>query len=491
MTSSGPVVSDSGRSTAHAVGWAFLASSGSKIITLIGLTLLARLLAPREFGLLAFALAYIVYVDTIADLGTGTALIYWPDRRDDAAQVTFLINLAAGVFWCGLTFVIAPFIADFFNAPAGTQIVRALSLTFFVKYLGNTHDALTRKDLRFKAASIPELAMAIVKMAVALVLAWRGFGAWSLVWAHLAGLVAWTSLLWVITPWRPSWRFPVDLFRPMLAYGRGIVTVNVLAAFQYQTDLVMISRWHGMTALGLYQLAGKIPEATVAMIYRVAGRVLLPAFSRASASGADPNATYLAAARYVSAVTLPVACGLAILAEPFVLLFFGEAWLAAAPIVSALTILAGIRSLASHPGDVLKATGRVGLLARIGFVRVACIVIAIVIAVRWSPLAVAVALVVVDSIALFVALAATARAIGIPFVTIGRAYAPSVVAAGVMSVGLLLWMWWGPALAPVAATAVAIVLGAAIYLAVLRITDPRMLDEARSLVFARARARRA
>lgn len=477
---------DSGRSTAKAVGWAFVATSGSRIVTLIGLTLLARILAPAEFGLLAFALAYIVYVDTIADLGTGTALIYWPDRRDDAAQVTFLVNLGAGLFWCTLTYFLAPFIADFFNAPAGSAIVRVLSFTFFIKYLGNTHDALTRKDLRFKAAAIPELAMAIVKMGVALALAWRGFGAWSLVWAHLAGLIAWTGLLWVITPWRPSLRIPTDLFRPMLAYGRGIIFVNVLAAFQYQTDLVMISRWWGMTALGLYQLAGKIPEATVAMIYRVAGKVLLPAFSRASANGANPNATYLGAARYVAAVTLPVACGLAFLAEPFVLLFFGREWIAAAPIVSALTVLAGIRSLASHPGDVLKATGRVGLLARIGFLRVTLIVVSIVIAVRWSPLAVAVALVVVDSFALLLALTATSRAIGIPLSTIGRAYAPSVIASGVMSLALAGWMWFGPELPVFANVAAAVTLGALTYLAVLRIADPTILAEARRLVFPRS-----
>ena len=479
---------DIGRSTARAVSWAFIATTGAKIITLVSLTLLARLLAPREFGLLAFALAYIVYVETIADLGTGTALIYWPDRRDDAAQVTFIVNLAAGVFWCVLTFLLAPFIADFFNAPQGTPIVRALSFTFLIKHLGNTHDALARKDLRFRAAAVPELSAAAVKMAVALVLAWRGFGAWSLVWAHLAGVVAWTVLFWVVTPWRPTVRFPVDLFGPMLAYGRGIIFINVLAAFQYQTDLVVISRWWGMTALGLYQLAGKIPEATVAMIYRVAGRVLLPAFSRSSAAGTSPNQTYLAAARYVGAVTLPAACGLAILAKPFVLFFFGPKWVDAAPIVSALAILAGIRAFASNPGDALKAVGRVGLLARLGFIRVAAIVAAILIAVRWGPLAVAVSLVVVDGAALLLYVIAAARAMDVSLRAIGRAYAPSLTATAMMSVVLLAWLQWGPALVMPFNVIVPLVVGAVTYLIVLHIYDPKILMEARWMFFSRPSA---
>lgn len=478
-------VDDFGRTTARAATWAFLSGSGTKIVTLVGLTLLARLLAPSEFGLLAFALTYIVYVDTIADLGSGTALIYWPDRRDEAAQVTFIVNVAAGIFWCGVTFMLAPYIADLFNAPQGTAIVRALSLTFFVKYLGNTHDALMRKDLRFQAAAVPEVSMATVKMAVALVLAWRGFGAWSLVWAHLAGLVAWTSLLWVMIPWRPSWTFPKDLFKPMLAYGRGIIFVNVLASIQHQTDLLMISRWQGLTALGLYQLAGKIPEATVAMIYRVASDVLLPAFSRVSAAGESTKAVYLMAARYVSTATLPIACGLALLSKPFVLLFFGPKWVAAAPIVSALAILSGIRAISAQAGDVLKATGRVGLMARLGFLRVVLIVIAVVIAARFSALAVAVSLVIVDGIATLLAFSVTSRAIGASLREVGRAFAPSLAASAVMSAVLLAWMRWGPELLSVIGVILPVALGGLTYLVMLRITDPPILTEARRMLFNR------
>lgn len=484
MTS--PAPDDFGRTTARAATWAFLSGSGTKIVTLVGLTILARLLAPREFGLLAFALTYIVYVETIADLGTGTALIYWPDRRDEAAQVTFLINLAAGIFWCVVTFALAPFIADFFNAPQGTAIVRALSFTFFVKFLGNTHEALLRKDMRVGAASAPEVVMSVVKMAVAVGLAWRGFGAWSLVWSHLAGLVAWTGMLWMLMPWRPSLAFPRDLFKPMLAYGRGIIFVNVLSAVQRQTDLLFISRWQGLTALGLYQLAGKIPEATVAMVYRVASKVLLPAFARVSAAGEDPKRVYLAAARYVGTACFPLAAGLAVLARPFVLLFFGPQWVEAAPIVSALAILTGIRAVAVHPGDVLKATGRVGLLARLGFIRVAMIVIAVVVAARQSALAVAVALVIVDGLALAMVFTVTSRAIGVSLAEVTRAFAPSLTAAAGMSVALLAWLRWAPQLSPLAISAMLpVAFGGLAYLAILRMTDPKILTEARWKFLAR------
>ena len=482
--------SDLGPSTARAARWAFLSSTGARIVTLIGLVLLARLLAPKDFGLLAFAMAYIVYVETIGDLGSGTALIYWPDRREDAAQVTFIINVAAGVFWCVTTLLVAPFVADFFNAPHGTPLVRALAFGFLIRYLGNTHDALTRKDLRFHARALPELAMATVKAAVALLFAWRGFGAWSLVWGHLAGLSASTIFFWIVTPWRPKWRFPRDLFKPMLSYGRGIIFVNVLGAVQDQTDLAMIGRWLGLTALGLYQLAGKLPEATVMVIVRVASRVLLPAFSRVSASGEDPKEAYLAAARYIGAVTLPIVTGLAILARPFVLTLFGPQWIAAAPIVTALAILAGVRALGTHPGDVLKATGRVGTLARIEICRAIVIVIVVMIAARFSAVAVAASLAVVDGMAMVVALTLTARAIGVRFGELVHAYAPSVISSAAMAVVLLGWQRFGPELfepelsVPVS-LAIAVLLGGITYLAMVRVTDPPMLVTARQMLFAR------
>ena len=188
--------------------------------------------------------------ETVGDLGTGMALVYWPDRRDDAAQVTFAINMIAGTFWCILTILLAPFIADFFNTPQGTNIVRALALAFPLKYLGNTHDALARKDLRFRARAVPELSLAILKAAIAIVLAWQGFGAWSLVWGHLGGLLCWTAFLWIMVPWRPSFALPRDLVAPMLRYGRGIIAVNIIASILHHVDLVIVGRFLGLTALG-------------------------------------------------------------------------------------------------------------------------------------------------------------------------------------------------------------------------------------------------
>ncbi|HKR66853.1 MAG TPA: lipopolysaccharide biosynthesis protein [Thermoanaerobaculia bacterium] len=469
-----------GHKTAKAAIWAFFSTAGAKAITLIGLSILARLLAPREFGLLAFAMVYITYVETIGDLGSGMALVYWPDRRNDAAQVTFAVNMVAGLFWCAATMLLAPFIAGFFHAANGAPIVRVLAWSFILKYIGNAHDALAQKDLRFRARFLPDIGLATVSSVIALVLAWQGFGAWSLVWGRLAGVTCRTLLLWIVVDWRPSVRnFPFDLVRPMLHYGRGLIVVNVLAAILYYSDLAIVGRFLGATALGLYQMASKLPETTVIVLLWVFSAVLFPAFARLHAEGEDLRAPYLLATRYVSAITLPAALGLSVLARPIVLLFFGDQWLPAAPILAALAIAAALRCLSTHSGDVLKATGRAPLLARISLLKAFVIVPALLIGARFDATAVAVSLAIAAGVTTLITLTITSRYIGLRMRDMVSAFLPSAAAGVAMATVLLLWTRWSLRLPVVLQLAGGVLLGFCVYVAVLSMIDPELLGQAR------------
>ena len=423
----------------RAVGWVLVATAAARILTFAALAALARLLAPADFGLLAFALVYITYVETVGDLGTGMALIYWPARREEAAQVAFVLNLAMGLFWLALTLLAAPGVAGFFGNAAGADVLRALAWTFPLKALGNTHDALCQKDLRFKARLAPELAQAATKAVVSVAAAVGGFGVWSLVWGQLAGTAAWTALQWRVVPWRPRAAWPGGLIAPMLAYGRGIVAVNMLAAVVHHADLIVVGRALGATALGLYHVAYKVPETAVIIVVWAVSRVLFPALSRARAEGRPPADTYLSALRYSALFTVPASVAVALLAEPLVLVLFGAPWAAAAPIMSVLAISAGLRSLGSHAGDVLKAAGRPGLLAALGAVRALVLVPALVLAARWGATAVAVAMAAVTGAMLAVAVVVAGRVAGIPLRAVAAAVRGSLIAGTLVGAALLAW----------------------------------------------------
>ena len=480
-TPTNAATSDVGRQTFRAAAWGFVAAAGKRVFTLVGLMLLARVLEPHEFGVIGFAMLYLTMVEVVGDLGTGEALVYWPERRDDATQVTFLVNVAAGIFWSLTSLLVAPLVAGFFHEPNGAIVLRVLSVTTLIKFLGNTHDALAKKDLRFRSRTGPELALTAIKSAVALVLAYLGFGAWSLVWGHIAGIAAWTILLWFIIPWRPSLRVPTDLLAPMLRYGRGILAVELLAAFMFYVDVVGVGRYLGVTALALYQMASRIPDSSIMVLIWVAASALFPAFAKLHAEGADIQRAYLVATRCMAAMTLPACLGLAFLARPVILVFFGSHWAAAAPILSILSIYVGFRGL-DEVGNVLKATGRVQTLVWLTVAKAIALVPAILISARISAPAVAAALAIVYGAGTLVTTVIAARVIHVPIGAIALAYARSAEAAAAMSLALYGWMRVCGRFDELVQLAGGLLIGAAVYLVALRLTDPEIFEWLRNVL---------
>lgn len=461
--------------SARGVGWAFAATIGGRALLLVAMAVLARILAPEDFGLVAFALVFILYADTVGDLGTSVALIHWPDRRDDAAQLTFLVNLATGVLWFVLAHLLAGPVAAFFGSPAGEPILKALAWSFPIRALGNTHDALVQKDLRFRARMWPELGQAAGKGGISLGLALAGFGVWSLVWGQLVGLALWSLLLWAVVPWRPALRFPLDLVRPMVRYGRSIVAVNVLAALTHHFDLVVVGRMLGAAALGFYQIAYKIPEVAVTLLVRVASKVLFPTFSLVHHAGAELRDAYLVAFRYTALVTMPAAAGLFVLADPIVAMVFGAGWEPSVPILQALAVYVGIRALGTHVGDVLKASGRPGTLAVLGVAKAALLVPSLLVAGRWNAATVAGALAAVTAVGLVLNLGAIVILEDVRVADLARALHPAAVATSVMAAGVTFWLWALPGPGPAVDVVGGVLVGIALYLGVLILWKPELL----------------
>lgn len=464
--------------TAWSLVWAFLGTTAAKLSWLAALVLLARVLSPADFGLFAFGLVFITYVETVGDLGTGAALVYTPQRVEEAAQVTFYANLAMGLTWFGVAQWAAPWVADFFHNPAGEPVLRALAFSFLLKGLGNTHDALCRKGMRFKARLVPELLLALGKAILAVVLALQGFGVWSLVGGQLLGVTLWTVGLWWVVPWRPSWSFPRDRVRPLVRYGRGIVAVNVLAAVVHHADLVVVGRMVGTTALGLYQIAARVPEMTVTLAVWVTGHVLFPAFSRLHAAGTHLRDGFLSALRWISLLTVPAATGLFLVAEPLVLTLFGAQWTPAVPILQALAVYTGIRSLGSHAGDVLKATGRTGLLAGLGVIKALVLVPVLVLAAPRGAVAVAAALAGVTAFTVLLNLVVIAQVASIPARDLVRATREAFAGSAVMAFAVAAVRLTVGSLVDPLQLAILVVTGLVAYAAALRLVAPSVFREA-------------
>ncbi len=452
------------KATLHGTFWLYAATYSGKILVFISTVILARLLVQEDFGLAGYALIVISFLEVLNDLGIGSAVIYY---RDDpkVLNTAFWLNLATGLALFSITWLVAPLAAAFFNDPRIIPMTRVLGLSFPITALGNIHSALLRKNLTFKRKFVPDITKSFGKGVVSVALALLGFGAWSLVVAQVAGTAVAVIALWLVSPWRPQWQFDRQMARPLLSYGTNIVAVNGLGTFVNQVDYLIVGRVLGAAALGVYTLAFRIPELLVKEFCANAGQVIFPAYAKIRDDQAALSQGFLLTMRYMSLITVPVALGLAAVAQPLVITFFTEKWAEAIPVLAAIAIYTLIRSITFNIGDVYKAQGRPDILTRISLVTAvllapglwwAAAVVGSITAVAWMQ-------VVVASLAGLLNLVVAARMLRTPLRTIIRTFWPSIAAGLVMAVvvrGAVLQMGQ---FIPLVQLVVGVVLGAVIY----------------------------
>jgi PST family polysaccharide transporter len=365
-----------GARTLRGMAWAYSSYVGGRLLVLLSTAILARLLVPAEFGIVALALTMMALLEGLADLGLSQALVIQPKEvLHERAETVFVSSVALGLAMTIVVAALSPVVAMFFDEPELTAIAAVLSLNFLLRSLGATHYALAQKALDFRARTGAELAGVVARGVVGIGLALAGFGAWSLVLGYLIGTLVFDAAIWAMVRWRPKLEPRRAHLRSMIGFGGTLTAVNVVAALISNADYVFIGRALGTTALGLYTLGFRLPELLVINLSVVAGRVLFPAFTAVDYDAL--GRAYLLAFRYTAMISLPLSAGLAVLAEPLVLVAFGDQWLDAVTVMQILAVYALAITIGIPAGAAYKATGRAGVLLKLGLARLILLLIAL------------------------------------------------------------------------------------------------------------------
>lgn len=377
-----------GTRTLRGMFWAYGSYVGGKLLVLVSVAILARLLSPADFGLVAFALVVTVLLDGVSDLGVSQALIIEdPDEVDDKADTAWTLGVLLGTGLMIITAALGPVAASFFDEPALVYILPILSLNFLLRALGITQLALVQKKLDFRTRTIAEMADVVVRGVVGIALALAGAGAYSLVIGYVAGRAATAAALWIMVPWRPKPRLHRADLSGLLRFGGGITLLGVISVVVTTFDYIAIGKALGSIDLGLYTLAWRLPELMIVNLSIVAGVVLFPSFSSAERPALAEH--YITALRYMLMVSVPITIGLCLLAEPVVLTVFGSQWVDSIAAMRVLTLFALAVTLAIPGGTVYKAIGRVDVLIMIAVPGAALAITSIVIFVDQGIVAVA------------------------------------------------------------------------------------------------------
>jgi O-antigen/teichoic acid export membrane protein len=462
--------------------WGYGAFVAGRLLVFAATVVLARLLDPEQFGLVAFALAILAYFDNLADLGVNETLVYRSDaKKTRVASTAFFLGIAGALVFTAALWIAAPYIADHSPDPIVKWIIRLLSLQILVASLGNAHQYLLRHSLEFKRLFVPEITSAFVKGAVSIGLAATGYGVWSLVWGQLAGSVTRTAVLWGVSSFRPVLAVERPAVRPMVGFGLNLSGVALLGEAVRNVDYLIVGVQLGGTALGLYLLAFRLPELAVASLFQVGYRVLFPFYSRLKdrdqAEGARGReelvAGYLRTVRLGSLVAFPAGLTIAALALPIVLTVYGEAWRDSALPLAFIAIWTGFSAINGLPGNVFKAMGRPGILTKLSFAYLVVLLPVLWFAAEFGIAAVAAAQAGLQAVYFVVLSFVVSRVLGVPATATPRSALPAIVLSAVTAAAIFPL---GRLLPPAAALALGLPAAASLYLGLVRLILPAELS---------------
>ncbi len=339
--------------------WSLVSFAAAKSITFLSTLVLARLLGPSEFGVLGAVLAYVALLELIGDLGMNATVVYESEEGiSGRVQTAFTLNL---IFAAGLTAIgvlLAPLIADFFNAGAHTGLFRLAALDLMITALGNVHDAILLRGLDFRRRIVPQLTANVVRASLTILLVALGLGALGLVVGFVAGTAAWVVALWAVTRFRPTLTIERSAVRSMATYGGWASVLQIFAVIGNRADVAVIGRVLGQGALGIYVIGQRLPELIIENVSWNLSVVAFPALSRKRDTEAGMVPTTLNLVRYGALFGFPAGAFIAVLATPLVVVLFGTKWEQAGGVMSAVAVMYGVNAAIFPLGDVFKALGR-------------------------------------------------------------------------------------------------------------------------------------
>jgi PST family polysaccharide transporter len=346
---------------ARAVSGGFVtigAQAAKFLLNLTAAAVLARLLTPREFGLVGMVLGITGLVGLFKQLGLSTATVQRETITQQQVSNLFWINIVVSGFLTTICFGLAPLVARFYHDSRVIGIMMVLSLTFVLTGSTVQHQALLTRQLRFRAIAMIEVISMLASFASACSLAKLGFGYWALVAQQVVDATTSLALTWCISKWRPSLPRRNSGVRPMLSFGAHLTIADFLGLLMANSDTILVGRVFGAAPLGLYTRANVLLQRPLQQILTPINAVLTPVLSRLQSDSERYRRSFMHAYETLALITLSFAAMCLALATPLVLVILGPKWSGAIPLFSAFAVVAVSTPLASVAFWLFQSQGR-------------------------------------------------------------------------------------------------------------------------------------
>ncbi len=320
--------------------------------------ILARLLSPRDFGLMGIAMLTVAAFDTFSQSGFYEALIQKKENAEDYLDSAWTLMFIRGVFLYAAVFAAAPLAADLFDSPQAVSIIQVMGLSLFLQGLTNISVIYFKKDLKFHKQFIYQIAGTFVDFLVALIVVMIYRNVWALVLGFVAGHTARVIASYVIDAYRPKFEFNPDKIKTLFRYGKWVLGSVALAFLITQGDDFFVGKFLGVTMLGFYQIAYKISNTPSTEITHIISQVTFPAYAKLQDDKDRLKTAYLNVIRVVAFLSFPLAGAIFIFASDLTALLLGKQWMPIVPVIKVLIFAGLFRSFALTAGPVFYAIGK-------------------------------------------------------------------------------------------------------------------------------------
>ena len=338
--------------------WVFALRITGRAFGLIRLVILARILAPHDFGLMGIALLTMATLETFSQTGFHAALVQKKDNTDSYLNAAWTVLILRGFILFTILFFIAPYAAIFFKAPQAKTIIQVIGFSVLLQAFTNIGVIYFQKELQFNKQFLYQLSGTLADFAVAVSAALILRSIWALVFGLLAGTIARLVASYLIHPYRPHLSLDLVKAKELFGFGKWILGSSILVFLITQGDDIFVGKLLGTAALGFYQMAYLISNMPATEITHVISQVTFPAYSKLQDNIPKLREAYLRTLQLTAFLSFPIAGLIFVLAPDFTKIFLGEKWMPMVPAMQVLVFAGLTRSIVATTGPVFHAVGK-------------------------------------------------------------------------------------------------------------------------------------
>lgn len=344
----------------NSLKWSAFAEITTRVLPSLFYIITARLLTPGDFGIVATSAMIIAFASILWEAGLSKALIQTQklDKLNDMSNIVFYTNIVLGLFVYILVFLLSEPLAVFFKEPRVEDVIKISALTMIIGSFSSVQTALLQKDFGFKKLFYSRLVSSVVPGVVSVVMAYQGYGYWSLVWGAVASVFLQSIILWKVSDWRPTWSYDVKLLKDMLNFSKWVLTSALLSWFFIWGDLFVIGYFFSPHEMGLYRTGNYFVGAILGLVTAPIVPVMYSYFSKIQHDKESIKAALLFSSKVVSFFVLPIGVGIYLLQIPLADFIFGDKWVEIAAVIGYLALTHSFAWIIGLNAEAYKALGR-------------------------------------------------------------------------------------------------------------------------------------